>query len=90
MDAIETKTKVVFRKFKGEIIALFPYEKWSDGLCSSYMHIGQHGGADLSHCLRASKAVKEEDYKDLLAELESVGYNLTIIKRVSKLSPTYL
>ena len=81
---MESATKVVFRKFKGEIIALFPYEKWSDGMCSSYMHVGQHGGADLSHCLRASKAVKEEDYKDLLAELESIGYNLLLIKGVRK------
>ena len=45
------KTKVIFRKFKNtqDIIALFPEEPSScvrDDQCMSYMHVGQHSGAD--------------------------------------------
>ena len=80
------KTDVIFRKEKdGEIIALFPYSLWNfAGVITCYAHVGQHGAADYNHCIRKSKPAKPEEYKDLFAELESLGYNLRVIKRQSR------
>jgi hypothetical protein len=78
------KTDVLFRKFPedNQIIALFPYEIYNNrGGINSYMHVGQHGEAEYSACLKNSKPAKENEYADLKSELESVGYNLRIIKR---------
>lgn len=74
------KTKVLFRKFQeGDIIALFPqYPGTNDPrTCMSYMHIGQHGSADISlaHTL---KRATEEEYQPLKKELESLGYDLNV------------
>jgi len=79
MEKDTIKTKVKFKKFRGEIIALFP----EIGHClfsntiESYMHIGQHGGAhkDLLKCRNATP----EQYYDLYNELESIGYNLEVL-----------
>lgn len=75
-------TEVIFRKFKGEIIALFPYIPEKYGECLSYMHVGQHGTASLS-IIRDSKPTNEPDFKDLFNELTGIGYNLKVIKRMS-------
>lgn len=77
-------TKVVFRKYRsGEILALFPYEDWASTTCSSYMHVGQHGGANYVHCIYTTKPATPDEYADLKSELESIGYNLQVIKRKS-------
>ena len=81
-DTVETV--VVFRKFRdvGSIIALFPHEVADNkGNCSSYMHVGQHGAADYSGCIRASVPATEEEYLPLKRELESIGYKLRIRTR---------
>jgi hypothetical protein len=77
------KTDVIFRKFKeGDIIALFPYEiESSRGNILSYMHNGQHSEAMYLHCVSISKLATETEYNDLKNELESIGYNLNIIKK---------
>lgn len=74
------KTVVIFRKFKdGQIIALFPYEvDIYNHNCSSYMHIGQHSGANYSHCIQITKPANKIEYKALFYELEQIGYNLEI------------
>jgi hypothetical protein len=77
------KTTVIFRHFKGEIIALFPYEKETDRLCLSYMHIGQHGAASYSHVIWYSQPCKQIEYKPLFDELENIGYNLTVKQKAS-------
>ena len=77
------KTTVIFRRFRGEIIALFPYEKEKDRLCLSYMHIGQHGSANYPYIISDSKPVKETEYKPLFDELQSIGYNLTVKQKAS-------
>lgn len=78
------KTEVIFRLWKGEIIALFPYSiNDTNGNVESYMHVGQHGGADYFPMIRSSKPASKEEYIDLFNELESIGYNLNIIKRRS-------
>lgn len=87
---VKEETAVMFRKFKdGEIIALFPYEpERTYGTCNSYMHIGQHGTADLSGIIGRTMPATEEEYEDLYLELVNYGpaeanYNLKVIKRVN-------
>ena len=79
------KTKVIFRVFKeGEVIAIFPEELGTHDhfTCASYMHIGQHASCD-PEIRRITRLAKPEEYADLKAELESIGYNLDIKKRYS-------
>lgn len=81
----QPKTDVIFRKYRnGEIIALFPYEFWSDRFISSYMHFGQHGGADYSGTVQTTKLASESDHKELFDELISLGYDLNVIKKISR------
>lgn len=76
-------TKVVFRKYPdGSIIALFPEEKWDHrGNCTSYMHVGQHGGADYVGVIASTKPAQPGEYEDLKRELQDLGYGLRIIQR---------
>jgi len=80
-------TNVIFRKFNNkEVIALFPYEPYNrfdvDSI-TSYMHIGQHSEADYQSIMKDTKPCKfEHEYKDLMDELESVGYeDLNVIEK---------
>jgi len=77
-------TKVIFRVYRdGQVIALFPeiavvfYEDY----CLSYMHIGQHGGADYRQVVQITKSATLEQYASLFEELESIGYNLKAYNR---------
>lgn len=78
-------TKVIFRKWeKGEIIALFPYLPWSKSgdMVTSYMQMGQHGPADYAGVIAATIPAKQAEFRQLLKELESLGYNdLQVIHR---------
>lgn len=80
-------TRVVFRVWtrsqyqRGEVIALFPDVDEGRGTCSSYMHVGQHGGADYMGCIYRTRPATEEEYKPLATELESIGYKLRVVKR---------
>ncbi len=73
-------TPVIFRKYPnsrgGEVVALFPEEPASeDGrTCACYVHVGQHGEADPSHVVAATRPAKPEEYADLKAELEAPPY----------------
>ena len=82
-------TEVIFRKwnrknFKGDIIALFPYEIFNlRGEVASYEHTGQHSGADYNYCIQITVPAKENEYNHLKTELESIGYNLKVINKRS-------
>ena len=83
MDINEPITEVMFRKFHGEITALFPYEiEDRKGSVMSYAHVGQHSGADL-RIIYDSKPATEAEYFDLMIELTNIGYNLKVIKKVN-------
>lgn len=74
---------VIFRVFRdGEVLALFP-EILSNrsGDVTSYMHVGQHGGADYSHCVAITALATPEQYGPLARELSSIGYDLEIRQR---------
>ena len=84
----EPITKVVFRKWHGEgggILALFP-EIPADihgHHCQSYQHVGQHGGADYSLCIGKTAPAAPGEYADLKEELESIGYRLEVVARIT-------
>jgi hypothetical protein len=78
METETEKVKVVFRMWKGEVIALFP-EIPSDRMgyfCESYMHVGQHSGADYTGIIRLSRPATPAEYANLAKELTSIGYEL--------------
>lgn len=89
MKAKENKTRVIFRVFSdGEVIALFPHIDEGNGNILSYMHIGQHGGAS-PLIVHDTKPATPEQYKELFAELQGIGYNLTTGKRLSRRPKSY-
>lgn len=82
---------VVFRKFRKSygdyVIAMFPSCNHESGDANrycvmSYVHIGQHGECDPQHVINVSRAATPEEYADLKSELESMGYVLTVQKRL--------
>jgi len=78
---------VVFRKWKdtGNLIALFP-ELPSDihgRYCDSYMHVGQHGGADYYGVIRQTIPAAPAECAALSVELRRIGYRLKPLKRAS-------
>lgn len=81
---------VIFRvdktkDFKGTVFALFPHLVVDmQGNIMSYQDIGQHSGANYSHCINTSKPATEKQYSDLKTELEQIGYSLRILKRQNK------
>ena len=79
-------TKVIFKKvksgdFKGEVDAFFPNHEANRGNISGYSHIGQHFEADLGYFWDLAPA-KPEEYASLKKELESIGYNLKVVKKL--------
>lgn len=77
------QTKTVFRIWPNrEVIALFPQvaQDQFGHYCMSYMHVGQHGGADVSIVVRQTRLAKPEEYQPLLEELKQLGYNPKIMK----------
>ena len=78
--------KVIYRKFKeGDIIALFPQiaDKVNGWSCVSYMHTGQHSGAN-PDIVYSTKLATPEEYAELHAELEKIGYNPKPAKRFTQ------
>ena len=75
-------TKVIFKIFDDEVIAVFPEEIWGYKCdeCSSYMHVGHHGAVSVGFMKKLSNATPEK-YYSLFTELQSIGYNLNVCKR---------
>jgi len=79
------KTEVIFRVDKEGVFALLPYDiARNDGAVTSYQHIGQHGAAWYGYCIDSSRPAKPEEYDPLFKEMESLGYNLKIVKRQNR------
>jgi hypothetical protein len=73
----EVEIVVLFRNWRGELIALFPTEPaqvQTGACCVSYMHVGQHGAANPDMIIRESKPATPEQYNALKLELERAGY----------------
>jgi hypothetical protein len=87
MNRDKHKTKVIFRVMPGgDVIALFQRiaHDYAGHLCESYMHIGQHGGADAKHCARIARLATAREYRDFARELRGLGYRLDIGKRTGR------
>ena len=79
------KNKVMFRKFKdGDVIALFPemLGNYHPYTCGSYRHFG-HRGSTSVNIIQCTKPAKQEEYAGLKKELELIGYELEIVKRLT-------
>jgi len=76
---------VVYRKYRdtGEVVALFPTLPADDmGHVTSYMHVGQHSGANYGHVVGHTSIATRQDYAVLERELKSRGYeNLKAYRR---------
>ena len=84
--ADEEPTIVVFRVWRGKeggVIALFPevLQDCAGRYCSSFEHVGQHGGASLPVVLQRTRPAAEAEYRELQAELESEPYNYRLVVR---------
>lgn len=83
----EAETTVVFRVWReqdgGDVIALFPEVEHNGRYCESYMHVGQHGGADYALVIQATRPARPEEYAMLQSELEIIGYRLQIRQKRS-------
>ena len=80
------ETDITFRvdtckDFKGTVFALFPHECSHRYFVTCYQHVGQHSSADYKASINSSKPATPKEYADLKAELESVGYNIKVVKR---------
>jgi len=78
------KTKVIFRAFKdGEVLAIFPEIPWNSDIssCMSYLHTGQHGSAS-ELITDTTRLASEGEYAPLKRELEQIGYNLEVHKKI--------
>lgn len=75
-------TKVIFRKDKadGTVIAFLPDYKANYGNVVCYQHQGQHGEASYEYYLDTVKA-SEVEYRDLLIEMQTLGYDDLAVKQ---------
>lgn len=81
------KTRVIFRMFEGQPIALFPELPGDCNprvTCLSYQHIGQHGAACVNLTGHYTKPASPAQYADLLQEVESLGYDVVIAHRATR------
>lgn len=81
--------KVIFRKIRNKatkqwnVVAFFP-DTISRGFMDSYEHIGQHSLAHIGF-YHDCKLCKEDEYRELLAELTEVyrGRTLKVVKKIT-------
>ena len=82
-----SKTKVIFRIFEGECIAIFP-ELPGDcnprRTCLSYQHIWQYSAACVTLTGHYTRPAKLAEYTPLMEELTSLGYDLRVAHRASR------
>lgn len=79
------ETIVLFRFWPAEgniVIALFPEMDEGNGMCGSFMHIGQHASADYQGILKVTRPALPAEYASLRRELESAPYHYNLAVRV--------
>ena len=79
---IET-VRVVFRVWKADprsVVALFPDIPFDHRgqFVTCYEHIGQHGSAEYAYVISATRPAKPSEYRALLSELKSIGYDVIV------------
>jgi hypothetical protein len=66
-----------------DVFAYFPEERYNDKYMSGYSHVGQHTGVHPDYAAESREATPEE-YQDLKAELEGIGYNLQVLNHTNE------
>jgi hypothetical protein len=80
----ELMTEVLFKRDGSEIFAVMPYDICDrQGNMTMYAHIGQHSSCSPDYVKRCKNANKSE-YAELKKELETIGYKLNVIKKISR------
>jgi hypothetical protein len=88
-EADEQKTKVLFLVNEKDpndpdLFAYFPEEEGDrKGNKTAYSHVGQHSAASPAYAEESRQATPEE-YQDLKAELEGLGYNLEVLNGIGE------
>ncbi len=82
----KTPVRVIFKVIQGELIAFILDDKGhivdaNPGHIVCYAHIGQHSEADYGYYRKGRQATPQE-YANLKTEMESIGYEITIRKRI--------
>jgi hypothetical protein len=83
----DAKTVMVFRVWPdGEVLALMPEEPADNFgyLCSSYTHIGQHGGATYDLCISLTRPATPAERLPLKRELRLRGYDIDTCERAPR------
>jgi hypothetical protein len=80
-----TLVKFYQHPVNGDQFALFPQLKagfngYRNDLLTCYSHIGQHSSCAPDY-VKECRAMKESEYAGLKTELESIGYNLKVVKK---------
>lgn len=71
-----TKTPVQFYvEPDGQVLAYFPRMRHNSNAMTCYAHVGQHSACTPEYIAELTEATPEQ-YADLKAELESIGYKL--------------
>ena len=77
-----TPIRVCFRRDSaGEITAVFLSKPLDRGRFVCYEHVGQHGLCD-QRWVRETRPAKPAEYSNLKRELESIGYSVTVSRRM--------
>ena len=78
--------KVVFRKDKktGEIICIFLECDEGDNKLSAYTHTGQHFIIDYNYLKNCTRPASILERKELLKEVQAIGYSPIINNRITK------
>jgi len=80
IDSHKTQVQFLYNKKNEDLFAYFPNEIHNGQMNTAYSHVGQHSGCSVEYA-NESKQATPEQYKDLKAELTSIGYNLEIINK---------
>ena len=82
---MKNMTRVIFRKWENEIIAIFPDITHHGYLNMAYVHSEHHVSCDMANIIKNSCNATITEYESLKWELENdMGYNLEIIESVNK------
>jgi hypothetical protein len=79
-------TRVIFKKEynqyikEWEVFACLLDLPANPGRVVVYAHVGQHSEGDISYCANCKRATIDE-YMPLFKELESIGYNLKVVRK---------
>lgn len=89
----KTHVRIVFRHEKSKnysdpVTAVFADgEARERGYRSCYSHVGQHSSCNRAWFTSNTRPATPEEYAPLLAELERVGYAVTVVTRVNWSAP---